>query len=76
MRIVPKKKRIFQRLVTLVTAAFGFVAALAWNDAIQALFIEFFGKPNTLLPMAVYAIIVTIVAVLVTLWLSQLAEEN
>tara|TARA_Y100000310_G_scaffold345081_1_gene461664 strand:+ start:2933 stop:3121 length:189 start_codon:yes stop_codon:yes gene_type:complete len=62
--------------MTLATAAFGFVAALAWNDAIQALFIEFFGEPNTLFPMLTYAIIVTIAAVFVTLWLSQLVEEN
>ena len=32
------KKAVMEKLIALVTAAFGLVAALAWNDAIKALF--------------------------------------
>ena len=59
------KKEVADKLNILVATAFGLVAALAWNGAIQAIFAEVFGKPDTIGPMIVYAIIVTIIAVIV-----------
>lgn len=42
--------RIHQKLVdkisTLMISAFGLVAALAWNEAIKAIFSEFLGQPD------------------------------
>ncbi|MBR9700943.1 hypothetical protein GOV11_03700 [Candidatus Woesearchaeota archaeon] len=73
------KKDIKEKLVALVTAAFGLVAALAWNDAIKALFkgpcgTEGAGALCTLASGGpwVYAIVVTIIAVAVTMWIAKL----
>ena len=52
--------------VALVTASFGLVAALAWNDTIKITFKEVFGEESTIGPMLLYAIIVTIIAVILT----------
>ena len=43
------------------------VAALAWNDAIKAVFRELFGTSDTIAPMLIYAVIVTIIAVILTI---------
>ncbi len=59
-------QELLDKFSTLITAAFGLVAALAWNSAIQAFFREFFGEQETFLPMLVYAIIVTVLAVIIT----------
>lgn len=60
-----------ENLATLITAAFALVAALAWNDAIQQLFREF----NTAVPMLLYAITVTIIAIIAGLWVGSLSEK-
>ena len=36
------------KLAALITAAFGLVAALAWNEAIQAIFTEVFGEAGNI----------------------------
>ena len=48
----------------LLIVAFGIGAALAWNDAIEAIFKEAFGDSSTVVPMLIYASMVTIVAVI------------
>jgi hypothetical protein len=45
------KKEILDKFAALVTAAFGLVAALAWNDAIKAVFKEVFGTADAVGPM-------------------------
>ena len=58
------KQEILDKFGVLVTTAFGLVAALAWNDAIKAIFKEIFGEQSTVVPMLIYAIMVTIIAVI------------
>lgn len=58
---------VLDKIAALVTAAFGLVAALAWNDAIKAIFREIFGEADSIGPMLIYAIIVTIAAVILTI---------
>lgn len=70
------KKEVIERFITLIAAAFGFVAALAWNSAIQETFKYFFGIQSTLIAMFVYAVLVTIIAVIITLWLSKISEKS
>lgn len=70
------EKEIVEKISTLVTSAFGLVAALAWNEAIQSLFKE--GGP--LFPLAsfgpwAYAILVTVIAVIATVWVGRLADK-
>ncbi len=70
------KKIVLEKIASLMTAAFGLVAALAWNDAIKTLFSEVFGKTDTLVPMFIYAVIVTLVAVFAMIWIGRIAEKK
>jgi len=67
--------QVFEKMTALIIAAFGLVAALAWNEAIKAIFTEIFGKPDGLGPLLTYAIIVTVLAVMFTLILSKMADK-
>ncbi|WP_316507185.1 DUF5654 family protein [Nitrosopumilus sp.] len=60
----PLKVEILDKISALVAAAFGLVAALAWNDAIKLIFKTVFGEEESIGPMLLYAIIVTIAAVI------------
>lgn len=70
---------VVRQMLTLATAGFGLVAALAWNSLIQSfvenyikVWLPEFGETTTLL---VYALIVTVLAVIVTLQLSKLLRR-
>ena len=63
----PMKVIVLDKIAALVTAAFGLVAALAWNEAIKAIFKEIFGEAESIGPLLIYAIIVTIAAVILTI---------
>lgn len=65
------KIEILDKIAALITAAFGLIAALAWNGAIRAIFERLFGSADNITAMIVYAIIVTIIAVLVTIWIAR-----
>lgn len=69
------KEKIIDQLMALSTAAFGLVAALAWNGAIQELFKQLFGTQSGLFAMFFYAILVTLLAVLVTYFISKAADK-
>jgi hypothetical protein len=69
------KGEVIDKLAALITAAFGLVAALAWNGAIKAIFLEVFGESEGLRPMIVYAVIVTLIAVIVTIWIGKAAGK-
>lgn len=69
------KTEILDKIAALVTAAFGLVAALAWNDAIKAVFKEVFGASETIGPMLIYAVIVTIIAVILTIIVARAAAK-
>ena len=69
------KKEIIEKISVLVTTAFGLVAALAWNSAIQAIFQQVFGDAKGILPMLIYAGLVTVIAVVATIWIGKLAEK-
>jgi hypothetical protein len=70
------RNEVVEKIAALVTAAFGLVAALAWNGAIQAIFKKVFGTAEGIAPMLVYAIVVTIIAVLATVWVGKAAEKS
>lgn len=65
------KVQLLETFASLITAAFGLVAALAWNDTIKAVVAEFFQNDGELIAMFVYAIIVTVIAVIMTLIISR-----
>lgn len=63
-------------MIALATAAFGLVAALAWNKFITDL-IGLFLKPGTgVWAELLYAVIITLVAVIVIQNLGRLAERG
>ena len=68
-------KLIMETILGLITTAFAFVAGLAWNDAIQKLIEHFIGAGDALPSLFIYAIVVTIVAVLVTVILARVAGK-
>ena len=63
------------QITTLIISAFGLVAALAWNTAIQGIFVLVFGKASSVAAMLSYAVAVTIIAVIVTVYLSRLNSK-
>ena len=69
------QKEVLDKISALVTAAFGLVAALAWNDAIKAVFKEIFGTEDAIGPMLIYAILVTIIAVILTIIVARAAAN-
>lgn len=54
---------VLKRSYDLLTAAFSFVAALAWNDAIQSFFLAVFGPSSSLVAKFLYAIVLTVLIV-------------
>ncbi|WP_305513165.1 DUF5654 family protein [Methanobrevibacter sp. V14] len=62
-----------ETILTLITTAFAFVAGLAWNEAIQKLIESVIGAGDALPSLFTYAIVVTIVAVIITILLARVA---
>jgi hypothetical protein len=71
------QKEVLDKIAALITAAFGLVAALAWNNAIQEIFRFVSGQQNSgQWAMLFYAVVVTIMAVVVTILIGQAAEKT
>ena len=69
-------KEILKTISVLMTTAFAFVAGSAWNEAIQTLIKEFIGKSGSAVSsMLIYAVVVTIIAVVVTLFIGRLVGK-
>jgi isocitrate/isopropylmalate dehydrogenase len=69
------KAEVLDKIAALITAAFGLVAALAWNGAIRAIFEAVFGSADNITAMLIYAVVVTIIAVLVTIWIARAVKR-
>ena len=69
------KVEVLDKIAALLAAAFGLVAALAWNGAIRAIFERVFGSADNITAMLVYAIIVTVIAVLVIIWIARAVKR-
>lgn len=68
-------REVLETTLQLATVAFGLVAALAWNDAIQTLFATVFGEAGDVTAKFLYAALVTVVVVFVTIRLGRLKER-
>ncbi|MGH7246337.1 MAG: DUF5654 family protein, partial [Candidatus Levyibacteriota bacterium] len=70
---------VVRQMLTLATSGFGLVAALAWNNVIQTLVNNYIKKflpiGSDIISLLIYAIIVTVIAVTVTVELSQVIEK-
>jgi len=74
------REEIFNRMLQLATSGFGLVSALAWNDLIKD-FISTTIKPivgdsSNLISKLIYAVIVTVFAVVVTYNLARLSKKE
>lgn len=63
-------------MIALATAAFGLVAALAWNKFITDLIALFLKPGSGIWVELLYAVIITIIAILVIQNLGRLAERS
>lgn len=71
------KEELKTRTLSYITAGFGLVAGLAWNDAIGSL-IEFIFplQRSSVLMKFLYAVVITGVLVAVTFYLARLFKER
>ncbi|MFA5935910.1 MAG: DUF5654 family protein [Patescibacteria group bacterium] len=65
---------VIQKTLELMTAAFSLVAALAWNDAIQTLFLRLFGPASSLWAKILYALLITALVVWIGIRLSRVTK--
>ena len=65
------KVQVLETFAALITSAFGLVAALAWNETIKSFIAEVLQTDGTLWGNLVYATIVTIIAVAMTLLIAR-----
>ncbi len=72
------EREFFRTVSTLVISAFSLVAALAWNTAITNILQRYIAlKPeSSISSWVIYAIAVTLLAVIVTIYLGRLAKSN
>lgn len=72
-------RELLQQLITLSTSGFGLVAALAWNETIQQAVKDFIAPriPGSgLISKSIYALLVTVLAVIITYQLSRLVSDQ
>jgi uncharacterized membrane protein (DUF106 family) len=70
---------VIKQIAALATSGFGLVAALAWNAVITELVNTYIkplvGPTSGLISLFLYAVIVTVLAVLITVQLSELEQR-
>jgi ABC-type sugar transport system permease subunit len=69
------KVQVFDQVVTLLLGGLGLVAALAWNEAILGLFKELFPQGGGLGYKFLYAIVVTVIIVIISVRLRKIKER-
>ena len=68
-------RQVITQTLGFISSAFVLIAALAWNEAIKELITDYLPTGAGLLSKLVYAAIVTILAVIVTMRLTKLGEK-
>ena len=71
------RSNVKEKTLSYILAAFGLVAGLAWNEAVKAL-IEYFypASQNNLTAKFLYAILVTLIVVIISTYLVRLSPEK
>jgi len=65
--------KFVETLTTLLTTAFGLVAAFAWNELVKSAITKYIAPGSTIVSQLIYAVIVTLLAVLISFQLGKLA---
>lgn len=69
------RTQVIETIAALMTAAFGVLAALAWNSAIVALVNEYLDTGQGWIALMIYAVIVTIIAVIAIIVIARAAAK-
>jgi hypothetical protein len=73
----PVSAEVREKTIGFVTAALGFVAGLAWNDAVQALIHRYIKlDQNSVWAQLLYAIGITAVAVVLIIYLERFTKPK
>ena len=80
----PKQKGIREQTVSemikMMTASFGLIAALAWNQVVQEIvntcIKPFFGQESGIISLLIYAVFITILAVVVTFLFGRFVKND
>ena len=65
------KEKVIDKLITFITSAFGFVAALSWNNAVKNLFDTKYPPGQGIGALFIYALVVTMIAVSIIILLEK-----
>ncbi len=68
-------KAFRENFITLIVSALGLVAALSWNDAIKSAISTLFPSSSDLIYKFYVAVAVTIIAVVITYFLSRIKKK-
>ncbi len=70
---------IVKQMITLSTSGFGLVVALAWNEfiksVVEAYIKPYLGQGSGIVSLLIYAVVVTVLAVVVTMQLAQIQKK-
>lgn len=69
------RREVMKKTLELMTAAFSLVAALAWNDAIQSVFVKIFGPQSSMVAKLIYAVAVTVLVVFIGFKLAAVTKK-
>jgi NADH:ubiquinone oxidoreductase subunit H len=75
-KITKKRDDFIFRLGTLFIASLGLVTALAWEDAARSTFTEIFGPLDNIADKLLYAIIITALAVIISISIGKIANKR
>jgi hypothetical protein len=71
------RKEIKEKIIGYLLTALGLVAAFAWNDAVKSAIEYFFPlSQNNLFAKLIYAISITILVVIVSIYLARLSSKK
>lgn len=74
---VSKFTKVFrENFVTLIVSALGLVAALSWNDAIKSAIETLFPTTSNVIYKFYVAIMVTMISLIITYFLSKVKPKN
>lgn len=68
-------KQFIEKTSTLITGAFGLVAALAWNETIKTFIQKYISPGKEMVSLFLYAIVVTVVAVFASIYVAKVSKK-
>ena len=75
-KVLKLRKELRTNVYTFIVSSFGLVAALAWNTAIQDVFNRYYSDTGSIYAKLIYAVVVTLIAVIITFIVSKWVEKE